>query len=167
MKISQATAYALHATMYMVRHITQLPATTGTIAKAEGIPAGYLAKIFRRLVKARLVRSVRGRKKGYVFAKPPEEISLLELFEVIEGGPIFEDCLLRHCECGGTPENCCIFAQWISATKKISKLLSETSVVTAAWNHPEHRFYTLPESLQAENKKVSGTAAKSKVDVTT
>ncbi|MHC4286347.1 MAG: RrF2 family transcriptional regulator, partial [Planctomycetota bacterium] len=92
MKVSQATAYALHAMMYMVRHITQLPATTATIAKAEGIPAGYLAKIFRRLVKARLVRSVRGRKRGYVFARTPEEISLLELFEVVEGGPLFEDC---------------------------------------------------------------------------
>jgi len=166
MKVSQATAYALHAMMYMVRHITQLPATTGTIAKAEGIPAGYLAKIFRRLVKARLVRSVKGRKRGYVFAKPPEEISLLELFEVIEGGPIFEDCLLRHCECGGTPENCCIYAQWISATKKINKLLSETSVATAAWNHPEHRFHSLPESLQAEKKKVSGKHAKLSMDVT-
>ena len=166
MKISQATAYALHAMMYMVRHITQLPATTATIAKAEGIPAGYLAKIFGRLVKARLVRSVRSRKRGYVFARPPEEISLLELFEIIEGGPIFEDCLLRHCECGGTPENCYIYAQWISATKKINKLLSETSVATAAWNHPQHRFHSLPESLQAEKKKVSGTVAKSKVDVT-
>ena len=166
MKVSQATAYALHAMMYMVRHITQLPATTGTIAKAEGIPAGYLAKIFQRLVKARFVRSVRGRKRGYVFAKPPEEISLLELFEVIEGGPLFEDCLLRHCECGGTPENCCIYAQWISATKKINKLLSETSVVTAAWNHPEHRFHSLPESLQAEKKKVSGKHAKLPMDVT-
>jgi len=166
MKVSQATAYALHAMMYMVRHITQLPATTGTIAKAEGIPAGYLAKIFQKLVKARFVRSVRGRKRGYVFARPPEEISLLELFEVIEGGPIFEDCLLRHCECGGTPENCCIYAQWISATKKINKLLSETSVATAAWNHPEHRFHSLPESLQAEKKKVSGKHAKLSMDVT-
>jgi len=118
------------------------------------------------LVKARLVRSVRGRKRGYVFVRPPEEISLLELFEVIEGGPIFEDCLLRHCECGGTPENCCIYAQWISATKKINKLLSETSVATAAWNHPEHRFHSLPESLQAEKKKVSGKHAKLSMDVT-
>ena len=165
MKVSQATAYALHAMMYMVRHITQLPATTGTIAKAEGIPAGYLAKIFRRLVKARLVKSVRGRKRGYVFARPPEEISLLELFEVVEGGPLFEDCLLRHCDCGGTPENCCIYAQWISATRKINKLLEETSVANAAWNHPEHRFQSLPGSLQAEKKKVNGKVAKSKIEV--
>ncbi len=162
MKISHATAYALHAVMYMVRHITQLPVTTGTIAKAEGIPAGYLAKIFRRLVKARLVKSVRGRKRGYVFARTPEEISLLELFEVVEGGPLFEDCLLRHCECGGTSENCCIYAQWVSATRKINKLLEETSLASAAWNHPEHRFQSLPDSLQSQKKKVSGKVAGAK-----
>lgn len=165
MKINQATAYALHAMMYMVRHITQLPATTSTIAKAEGIPPGYLAKIFQRLVKARLVRSVRGRKRGYVFARPPEEISLLELFEVIEGGPLFEDCFMRHCECGGTPENCCIYAQWASVTMKINKFLGETSVVTAAWNHPEHRFHSLPESLEVGKKKAKRKAAKSKIEV--
>jgi len=165
MKISQATGYALHAMIYMVRHITQLPVTAGTIAKAEGIPPGYLAKVFQRLVKARLVRSVRGQKRGYVFARPPEEINLLELFEVIEGGPLFEDCLLRHCECGGTPENCYIYAQWLSATKKMSKLLSETSVTTAAWNHPQHRFYSLPESLETAKKKARTKVAKPEIEV--
>lgn len=165
MKISQATGYALHAMLYMVRHATQLPVTTSTIAKAEGIPAGYLAKVFQRLVKAQLVRSVRGRKRGYVFAKPPEEISLLELFEVIEGGPLFEDCLLRHCECGGTPENCYIYAQWVSSTRKISQLLAETTVVTAAWNHPQHRFYSLPESLETTKKKAKTKAAESEIEL--
>ncbi len=166
MKINQATGYALHAMMYMVRHITQLPVTTSTIAKAEGIPPGYLAKIFQRLVKARLVRSVRGQKRGYVFARPPEEINLLELFEVIEGGPLFEDCLLRHCECGGTPENCYIYAQWVNTTKKMSKLLSKTTVATAAWNHPQHRFYSLPASLEATKKKVKTKTDKSEIKVT-
>jgi len=68
MKVTKATAYALHALMYMVRHFTQLPVTTDTIAKGEGIPPGYLAKIFQRLTKARLVRGVKGRKRGHVFA---------------------------------------------------------------------------------------------------
>ncbi|MHC4694261.1 MAG: RrF2 family transcriptional regulator [Planctomycetota bacterium] len=165
MKVSHATAYGLHAMMYMVRHITQLPATTATIAKAEGIPAGYLAKIFRRLVKAGIVRSVRGQKRGYVFAKSPQEISLLELFEVIEGGPLFEDCLLKHCDCGGTPENCCIYAHWIRATREISKLLEETSVVNATWDHPEHRFHSLPDSLKVAKKNVNSKVARSKIEV--
>jgi Rrf2 family protein len=151
--------------MYMVRHITQLPVTTGTIAKAEGIPPGYLAKIFQQLVKVRFVRAVKGKDRGYVFAKSPEEINLLELFEVIEGGALFDDCLLKHCECGGTPENCYIYAQWISATKRIKQLLTETSLATAAWNHPEHRFYNLPESLELAKKKTSRKAAKSKAEV--
>lgn len=165
MKVSKAAAYSLHALMYMVRHITQLPATTNTIAKAEGIPPGYLAKIFQQLVKAGFVKSVKGQNRGYVFARPPEEIDLLELFELIEGAPLFDDCLLKHCECGGTPENCCIFAKWVSATKKIKQLLSETSLVTAAWNHPDHRFYGLPESLEAVNKKPKRKAASSKAKV--
>jgi Rrf2 family protein len=145
MKIKKSSAYALHALMYMVRHNTQLPATTATIAKAEGIPHDYLAKIFQQLVKSHFIKAVKNR--GYVFIIPPEEISLLDLFETIEGGPLFDDCFLKHCECGGTQENCRIFSVWASTTKRIKELLEEITVVTAAWNHPEHRFLSLPESL--------------------
>ena len=155
MKVTKATAYALHALMYMVRHATQLPVTSGTIAKAEGIPAGYLAKILQRLVKYRFVKVAKNKNRGYVFAREPEEISLLELLEVIEGKSLFVDCLLKHCNCGGTPENCCIYAQWVSATKKIKELLEKTTLVDAAWHHPEHRFYSLPESLKPTTSKPS------------
>ncbi|MHC4511057.1 MAG: RrF2 family transcriptional regulator [Planctomycetota bacterium] len=147
MKVTRSSAYALHALMYMVRHSTQLPATAATIARAEGMPSDYLVKIFRQLVKARFVRTVRGRKRGYVFARAPEEISLLELFEAFEGHSLFDDCFLRHCECGGTVENCRIFSIWSQATRQIKELLAQTSVVAAAWSHPEHRFLSLSESL--------------------
>jgi len=119
-----------------------------------------MAKIFQRLVKARFVKAVKGREKGYVFAKPPEEISLLDLFEAVENGPLFSDCLLRHCQCGGTPENCYIYSQWLSTTKRMSKVLAETSLAAAAWNHPEHRFYSLPELLETVKKKPRKKAAK-------
>lgn len=157
MKITRSSSYALHALMYMVRHNTQLPATTVTIAKAEGIPADYLAKILQQLVKARLVRAVRGRRRGYLFARAPEEISLLELFEIIEEDSLFDDCFLRHCECGGTPENCHIFSVWRDATRQVKELLAQTSVAAAAWSHPEHRFLSLAESLARPNRK-EGTA---------
>jgi len=144
-KVSQASGYALHALMYMVRHMTQLPVTSQAIARAEGMPTGYLAKVMQQLARAGFVQSVRGRQRGYVFSRSPEEISLLELFETLEGHALFLDCPLRHCACGGTAENCRVFAQWNSATEKIRAMLSETSVATAAWNHPEHRFNEVPE----------------------
>ena len=151
MKIKKSSAYALHALMYMVRHNTQLPVKTDTIAKAEGIPPDYLAKIFQQLVKARFIKAVKNR--GYVFTMPPQEISLLDLFETVEDSPLFDDCFLKHCECGGTKENCRIFSMWISTTKRIKELLEEITVATAAWNHPEHRFLSLPESLAGSNSK--------------
>ena len=112
MKVAKSAGYALHALMYMVRHSTQLPVTAVTVAKAEGIPSDYLAKIFQQLAKAGFVKAIRGRKRGYVFAKPPERITLLDLFETIEGDSLFDDCFLRHCSCGGTPDNCRIFSIW-------------------------------------------------------
>ena len=159
MKIKKSSAYALHALMYMVRHNTQLPATTSTIAKAEGIPPDYLAKIFQQLAKARFIKAVKN--KGYVFIRPPEEISLLELFEAVEGTPLFDDCFLRHCECGGIQENCRIFSVWIDATKQVKELLEKVTVATAAWNHPEHRFLSLPESLTGPKSKKKTKLAQS------
>jgi Rrf2 family protein len=161
MKIKKSTAYALHALMYMVRHNTQLPATTATIAKAEGIPSDYLAKIFQQLTKAHLIKAVKNRNRGYVFAKRPEEISLLELFEVIEGSSLFQDCFLRHCECGGTKENCRIFSVWINSTKRVKEILEETTVASAAWSHPEHRFLSLSESLASAKDKKKNKLAQS------
>jgi len=157
MKVKKSSAYALHALMYMVRHSTQLPATTDTIAKAEGIPSDYLPKIFQQLVKARFVKAIRGKKRGYVFARPPEEISFLELLDAIEGSPVFDDCLLRHCECGGTKENCRFFSVWLDATRQVKQLLEETTVASAAWSHPEHRFLSLPESLAGGTKEKQRT----------
>jgi len=153
MKVTRSAAYALHALMYMVRHTTQLPATVATIAKAEGIPSDYLAKIFQKLVRTGYVKAVRSNNKGYIFATPPEEISLLGLLEAIEGSPLFDNCLLRHCECGGTLENCRVFSAWVDATKQLKKLLSETTVAVAAWGHPEHRFLSLSESLADPKSK--------------
>ena len=147
MKVKKSTAYAMHALMYMVRHNTQLPATANMIAKAEGIPCNYLAKIFQKLVKAGFIKAVSGRNKGYVFNRAPEQISLYNIIEVIEGGPLFNDCFLKHCECGGTPGNCRIFSIWTNATKKIKAILEETTVINATWEHPEHRFLSLSESL--------------------
>ena len=153
MKFKRSTAYALHALMYMVRHGTQLPVTSSMIAKSEGIPNAYLAKVFQQLVKANFVRAVAGTKRGYIFATPPEEISLLELFEICEGRTLFDDCPLRHCKCGGTPENCSIFSIWIKSTKHIKEMLEKTTIAEATWNHPEHRFNTLPFQLCSTQKE--------------
>jgi Rrf2 family protein len=146
MKVSQASAYGMHALMYMARHLTQLPVTASAIAKAEGMPRGYLAKVLQRLARAGFIKSVQGRERGYVFARPPEEISLLAVFESLEEESLFDDCPLRHCACGGTPKTCHMYARWLTATRHFKDLLDETTLTSAAWHHPEHRFNVLPNA---------------------
>jgi Rrf2 family protein len=143
-RLSKGCGYSFHALMYMVRHITQLPLTVNHIAKAEGIPAGYLSKLFQTLAKAGLIRALKGRHNGYVFAKPPEKINLLEIFETIEGRTLFGECPIQHCHCSGNLESCRIFKQWRESTDQIAALFSEMTLTAAAWTHPEHHFEELP-----------------------
>jgi Rrf2 family protein len=138
MKVKQATAYALHAMMYMVRHVTQLPVTVDAIARAEHIPPRYLAKILPQLARAGLVKTA-GRKKGYLFARDPRDISLLELLEAVEGRSLFADCFMHHGDCPGAAD-CRIHAVWQESVARVTDYLAETSLAAAAWIHPEHRF---------------------------
>ena len=130
----------MHAMMYMVRHSTLMPVSTTLIAKSEGIPEGYLAKIFQRLVKAQIVTSHNKNSGGFVFARPPAEISVREVIETIEGKPLFDECFMKHYPCGGTPENCEIYRKWLEATKKLKESLGQISLADVAWTHPEHYF---------------------------
>ena len=115
----------------------------------------HIDEIFQQLVKSRFVRAVRVGDRGYVFARPPDEIRLLELFEAVEGAPLFDDCFLKHCECGGTRENCRILSLWAGATRQIMELHEETTVAAAAWNHPRHRFLSLLELLAGPKGRVN------------
>ena len=161
MKISLGAAYGMHALMFMVRHITQLPTTSTNIAKAEGIPAKYLTRILHRLAVANIIKASKDTIKGYSFAKSPKQISLLDVLEAIEGRPLFEECFMKHCACGGTQENCIVYKEWTSVTRKFMKFLAQTNLESATWHHPEHRFYGQPASTDGElngNKKIRGVS---------
>lgn len=53
------------------------------IAERRGLPVSYAAKILRQLAGASLLRSDRGPHGGYVLARRPEEISLLEILQAV------------------------------------------------------------------------------------
>lgn len=140
MKLKITNSYALHALMYMVRHSTQLPVTLSVIAKAEGISRSQLTRIFHLLTEADFVIKSEKARSAYNFARSPHELTLLELFETIEGHTLFGECFMKHCDCGGTLEDCDIYQQWHQTTRPILKKLAETTIQDAAWRHPEHYF---------------------------
>ena len=156
MKTSKASSYAMHALMYMERHSTLLPITNKVIAKSEGIPEGYLAKIFQRLTKAGIVESCRSSHGGYVFARPAAEISVMEVITTVEGKGLFEECFMKHCDCGGTPETCEIYRKWVEATNDLKEHLGKSSVADIAWHHPDHVFGATGDCKGGRGRIASG-----------
>lgn len=85
MKLTRASSYALHAVIFMVTQKDNQPVASHLIAKARGIPERFLLKVLKPLVSARVLHSVKGPNGGYQLARPPAEISLLEVIEAVDG----------------------------------------------------------------------------------
>lgn len=81
--ISQTVEYALRAMCFLAT-LGDRPGTAGDIAHATRAPRGYLSKVLRTLVCARLIRSVRGRRGGFFLARHASEISLLDIVNAVD-----------------------------------------------------------------------------------
>ncbi len=81
-KVKYGVAALLELTNYYAKDLLQ----TKVIAERRSIPPNYLEQLLNQLTKAGLVRAVRGSKGGYQLAVPPEEITFLQVWEIMEGG---------------------------------------------------------------------------------
>src|SRR4030095_387091 len=86
MKLSAKTEYACLAMLQMAQEYESAePLQIRRIAEEQGIPSRFLVQILLQLKGAGLVASVRGAAGGYRRPRPPQEISLAEMIEVMEG----------------------------------------------------------------------------------
>lgn len=97
------------------------------IALAMSIPEKYLPQVLGDLLKAELVTSVAGPKGGYSLARPPADISLLEVVEASEGPVRNEVCLLIGGPCRWE-EPCAVHAAWAAAQDSLKAELTSTSL---------------------------------------
>lgn len=86
MKLSVKVNYACRVLAQIARlHGTGELAHVETLAQAESVPANYLAQILSELRDGGLITSRRGKQGGYALARPPEQITLLEIVKLVEG----------------------------------------------------------------------------------
>ena len=81
--ISQTTEYALRIIVYLAS-LDGAAATTAQIASATKTPQGYLSKILRNLAKGGLVRSQRGLHGGSTLARPPEQMTVWDVVDLVD-----------------------------------------------------------------------------------
>jgi Rrf2 family protein len=85
MRLSLQVHYAICGVFDLAYNGQGAPVQVRVIGERQEIPARYLEQIFQRLRRAGLVQGKRGPGGGYTLARPPGEISLLELVEAVEG----------------------------------------------------------------------------------
>ena len=86
MKVSAKAEYACLALISLARRKAQeRPVHVSEIAEANQIPHSTLSQVMLKLKWAGMVRSARGAEGGYWLARPPEEIRLGQVLQVIDG----------------------------------------------------------------------------------
>ena len=83
--ITTKSPYAVRALAELARRGQSTPVPIGEIARAREIPVQFLEGLFATLRRAGILQSQRGVKGGYTFARPPSEITVLEVVELLEG----------------------------------------------------------------------------------
>ncbi len=102
--ISEAATIAIHSMGVIARSEELLNAQQ--IADITGFSKNHTSKILQQLVKNNFLRSSRGPKGGFLLNRNPNEVSLMEIYRLIEGD-IEESACKMHCD--HCPFKSCIF----------------------------------------------------------
>ena len=83
--ITSKSPYAVRALSELARVGSAGPVPIGEIARRRDIPVQFLEGMFATLRRAGILHSQRGVKGGYSFARPPSEVTVLDVVESLEG----------------------------------------------------------------------------------
>jgi Rrf2 family transcriptional regulator, cysteine metabolism repressor len=85
LSITTKSPYALRALAELARVGGEAPVPIGELARRRDIPVQFLEQLFAVLRRAGVLRSQRGVKGGYAFARDPSEVTVLEIVELLDG----------------------------------------------------------------------------------
>lgn len=126
MQITRQADYAVRAVLYLAQLGDNQRAATSQIAEDQQIPPSFLAKIVSQLSVAGLLQTSRGARGGVSLARSPEEISLLEVVEAIDGPITLNECVMNGgvCVFGDT---CPMRPIWCEAQQELVGKLESTT----------------------------------------
>ncbi len=127
MQLTRREEYGLRGIVFLARQPKEEIVLVSEISKVQGIPKQFLAKIFQRLSKAGVLRSVRGAKGGFTLGRPAGEITMREVIEALEGPIAINRCLLRRGECL-EEEGCPLHGVWEEAQEGLLGVLERTTI---------------------------------------
>jgi len=129
MELTRKADYAIRGMVYLAGLPEGRIALIGEIAEAAQVPPAFLAKILQHFVKAGLVSSMRGVTGGFSLAKNPEQITLREIIEIIEGPFTPNRCVMTDSACS-LSQTCPVHPIWRRIQSTVQGILDEVTLKT-------------------------------------
>lgn len=134
--ISEAVSIGVHAAICLGSDPSRNWSSREIVSRFHFSEA-HLAKIMASLARAGIVTTVRGPHGGARLRRPPTEVTLLEIYEAIDGPMTMDPCLLAADGCGST---CCQLGPRLAAhNQSLRELFSVTRLADLAGQVPASR----------------------------
>ncbi len=141
LRISEAAALALHA-MALLAVDPRRPLSTKNIAATFNVSAAHLSKVMQRLTKLGLLRATRGPGGGFLLARPPGQIKLLEVYEAVEGPLEPQGCVFSLADCDG--KSCILGDVLHDANQRLHRYLATSSLRKVSKSLADREFVVAP-----------------------
>jgi Rrf2 family protein len=127
LELSTKTDLAIQAIQFLTDDGDCLLASGANLAAGIGTSGHYLPQVMQPLVRNNWVESTPGRSGGYQLVASPDQISLLDVIEAVEGPAVDGRCVLRGAPCPVT-EQCALHVPWTRARDALLSELGSTPV---------------------------------------
>jgi Rrf2 family protein len=139
---SAGVEYGIHCLLFLVDDLGgSREASVRDLAELQGVPHEYLAKVFTKLAKARLVVATEGVRGGFRLARPSDEITILDIVTAIDGRKSIFDCREVRGRCAlfdGSPPawalegTCAVHGVMVTAQKRMEEALAQQTILDLA-----------------------------------
>ena len=123
---SKGCEYAIRALLHMAPTQESQRFQARDIFNKADIPESFTRKIFQDLVAGGLLSAVPGPGGGYAIVRPPNEISLLEVIEALDGPVRLNRCVIEPSACP-RDGHCPVHHIWAKAQQELTDLLQVTT----------------------------------------
>jgi Rrf2 family cysteine metabolism transcriptional repressor len=127
MRLSTRTRYGLRAVMELACNYKKQPLPLKTIAQRQGISVKYLERVIAVLKNAGIVKSSRGSLGGYMLAKAPDQIKVIDCFRCLEGPVSLVDCVYDKASCNRFAD-CMVKGLWKQVNDAIEDVLQSITL---------------------------------------
>lgn len=125
--LSSSAQYALRAVVYLAGCSEGSPVRAVELARAVEVPPNYMGKILNQLVRAGILRSVRGKNGGFELAVPAESVSLFRIASLFDDLGFEDRCLFGRLECSNQSP-CPAHERWGAVAAQILEFFNTTTI---------------------------------------